>query len=71
MVITLVLYFAVWAALIPFGNTGLWVSFIIYLGARGILQLARYPCLLRHTFGTVVDVRRVSAAAAAKDAPLP
>jgi MATE family multidrug resistance protein len=76
MVITLVLYFAVWAALTPFGNTGLWVSFIIFLGARGLLQLARYPFLLRNTFGTpgdgkVTEAMAISAAAAAKGAPLP
>ncbi len=69
MVLTLVLYFAVWAALIPFGNTGLWVSFVVFLGVRGLLQLARYPALLRLTFGAAADMPTVSAVAISKDAP--
>ena len=62
MVASLLLYAAAWAALTPFGNAGLWSSIIAFLLARGLLQLARYPHLLRMTF---------SATAGGAAAPIP
>lgn len=46
----LVAYLAAWVLLRPLGNTGLWLAFLIFLGARGGLQAARLPGLLRRTF---------------------
>jgi multidrug resistance protein, MATE family len=50
MIVSLVLYIAVWWLLRPLGNTGLWLSILIYFGARGALQAIRYPALARATF---------------------
>ena len=50
MIIALALYIAVWWLLRPLGNTGLWLAILIYFGARGVLQAARYPALARGTF---------------------
>jgi MATE family multidrug resistance protein len=50
MLIALTLYLATWWALSPYGNAGLWVSILVFLAARGLLQAARYPALLRQTF---------------------
>ena len=47
MVAALAIYFAVWWALTPFGNNGLWWALLIFLLARGLLQGLRYPALLR------------------------
>ncbi len=52
MVAALAIYFAVWWALTPFGNSGLWWALLIFLLARGLLQGLRYPALLRATFRT-------------------
>jgi len=50
MIVSLALYLAVWWLLRPLGNTGLWLAILIYFGARGALQAARYPVLARATF---------------------
>jgi multidrug resistance protein, MATE family len=50
MLIALALYLATWWALTPYGNAGLWVAILVFLAARGLLQAARYPALLRQTF---------------------
>jgi len=50
MIVSLALYLAVWWLLRPLGNTGLWLAILIYFGARGALQAARYPALARATF---------------------
>jgi multidrug resistance protein, MATE family len=50
MIVSLVLYLAAWWLLRPYGNTGLWLAILIYFGARGALQAARYPALARRTF---------------------
>ncbi len=50
MIISLALYLVVWWLLRPLGNSGLWLSILIYFGARGALQAARYPALARATF---------------------
>jgi MATE family multidrug resistance protein len=50
MIVTIVLYFAAWWITLPLGNTGLWLSILVFLGVRGALQAARYPALARATF---------------------
>jgi MATE family multidrug resistance protein len=51
MIVALLIYLATWAVLRPFGNTGLWTALLVFLLARGLLQAARYPALLRLSFG--------------------
>lgn len=50
MVAALAIYFAAWWALAALGNAGLWSALLIFLLARGLLQGARYPALMRTTF---------------------
>ncbi len=50
MVAALAIYFAAWWALGALGNAGLWWALLIFLLARGLLQGARYPALVRATF---------------------
>ncbi len=50
MLIALATYFAVWLALTPWGNTGLWLAFLTFLAARGVLQALRYPAMERRAF---------------------
>jgi MATE family multidrug resistance protein len=50
MIAALALYFVAWWALLPFGNSGLWLALLGFLLARGLLQAARYPALVRATF---------------------
>ena len=50
MIVTIVLYFAAWWLTLPLGNTGLWLSILVFLGVRGALQAARYPALARAAF---------------------
>jgi len=52
MVAALAIYFAAWWALSTLGNAGLWWALLIFLLARGLLQGARYPALVRTTFKT-------------------
>ena len=51
MLVALVIYIAAFAALTPLGNTGLWLSFLVFLLARGLLQAWRYPTLVRGAMG--------------------
>jgi MATE family multidrug resistance protein len=50
MIVSLACYFAGWWLLKPFGNAGLWGALLVFLLARGLLQMARYRNLLRATF---------------------
>jgi MATE family multidrug resistance protein len=50
MLIALAGYLAAWYLLSSLGNTGLWLSFLIFLLLRGALQAGRYPALLRASF---------------------
>jgi MATE family multidrug resistance protein len=50
MLVALVLYLATWWLTLPLGNTGLWIAILVFFGARGALQAARYPALVRTTF---------------------
>jgi MATE family multidrug resistance protein len=51
MVAALLVFLATWAALRSFGNTGLWIAMLGFYAARGGFQAARYPALLRTSFG--------------------
>ncbi|MGH6768230.1 MAG: MATE family efflux transporter [Xanthobacteraceae bacterium] len=51
MLVAFALYLGAWLALQGFGNTGLWISILTFLAARGVLQAMRYPALVRQTFG--------------------
>ena len=51
MVASLAIFFAAWLALRSFGNAGLWGALLAHYAARGGLQAARYPALLRASFG--------------------
>jgi len=50
MILSLVIFFAAWLALRPFGNAGLWGALLAHYAARGGLQALRYPALLRTSF---------------------
>ena len=50
MLAAFALYLATWWALRGYGNTGLWVSILVFLAARGMLQAARYRALVRAAF---------------------
>jgi MATE family, multidrug efflux pump len=50
MVLSLVIFFAAWLALRPFGNVGLWGALLVHYAARGGLQALRYPALLKASF---------------------
>ena len=47
MLVALAIYIAAFFALTPLGNMGLWLAFLVFLLARGLLQAWRYPALLR------------------------
>jgi len=51
MLLSLAIFLATWWALQTYGNTGLWIALIGFYVARGALQGARYPALLRKSFG--------------------
>lgn len=51
MLIAFAGYIAAWFVLMPFGNTGLWSAFLIFLLTRGALQGLRYPAMVRASFG--------------------
>lgn len=50
MVLALALYLATWWVTLPLGNSGLWIAILVFFGARGVLQGAWYPKLVRRTF---------------------
>ncbi len=45
MIESFVLYLALWWALRPFDNHGLWISFLAFFGIRGVTLALRYPAL--------------------------
>jgi len=59
MLAALAIYFATWWISQPLGNDGLWLALLTFLLARGALQAARYPALVRATFGDEKENRRV------------
>jgi MATE family multidrug resistance protein len=50
MVASFVIYLAVWWATLPLGNAGLWLAMLSFFIARGALQAARYPALVKRPF---------------------
>jgi len=52
MVASLGIFLAAWLALRSFGNAGLWAALLVHYAARGGLEAARYPALLRSSFAT-------------------
>ena len=44
------LFFAVWAATLSLGNTGLWYAYLSFMAGRGLFQAWRMPALVRRTF---------------------
>ena len=50
MIAALAIYFVTWWSLQPLGNAGLWIALLTFLAARGLLQAARYPALVRGAF---------------------
>src|SRR6185437_3816099 len=52
MVASLAIFFSAWLALRAFGNAGLWGALLAHYAARGGLEAARYPALLRASFKT-------------------
>jgi multidrug resistance protein, MATE family len=51
MVASLVIFLSAWWALRSFGNAGLWGALLAHYAARGGLEAARYPALLKASFG--------------------
>jgi multidrug resistance protein, MATE family len=51
MVASLAIFLSAWLALRSFGNAGLWGALLAHYAARGGLEAARYPALLRASFG--------------------
>jgi MATE family multidrug resistance protein len=50
MLAALTIYLAAWGLLMPLGNSGLWAALLIFLLARGLLQMARYRALADASF---------------------
>jgi multidrug resistance protein, MATE family len=50
MVLSLLMFLTAWLALREFGNAGLWGAMLVFYAARGGLEAARYPALLRASF---------------------
>jgi multidrug resistance protein, MATE family len=51
MLASLAIFLIAWLALRSFGNAGLWGALLAHYAARGGLEAARYPALLRASFG--------------------
>ena len=56
-VIGAVLLGAALILLVGLGNTGLWIALLVFFGARGALQAARYPAMVRATFTSATAPR--------------
>jgi MATE family multidrug resistance protein len=50
MLLSLLIFFAAWFLLRPYGNAGLWGALLVHYAARGGLEALRYPALLRASF---------------------
>ena len=53
MLLAFVTYLGVWYVLTPWGNAGLWIALLVFLLARGLMQMMRYPALVRAAFAGV------------------
>jgi multidrug resistance protein, MATE family len=54
MIVSLLLFLTAWFALRGFGNAGLWGAMLVLYGARGGLEAARYPSLLKASFANEI-----------------
>jgi MATE family multidrug resistance protein len=50
MIVSLLMFFGAWFVLRAMGNAGLWAALLVFYAARGGLQAARYPALLKASF---------------------
>lgn len=50
MVASFLIYLSVWWVTTPYGNAGLWIALLSFFVSRGLLQMARYPALVRMSF---------------------
>jgi MATE family multidrug resistance protein len=50
MLLSLFIFLTAWLVLRSFGNAGLWGALLAHYAARGGLEAARYPSLLKQTF---------------------
>jgi len=50
MLASLAAFLGAWFALRAFGNAGLWGALLVHYAARGGLEAARYPALLKSSF---------------------
>jgi multidrug resistance protein, MATE family len=50
MVLSLLMFLTAWLGLREFGNAGLWGAMLVLYAARGGLEAARYPALLKASF---------------------
>jgi MATE family multidrug resistance protein len=57
MVLSLLMFLTAWLALRDFGNAGLWGAMLVLYAARGGLEAARYPVLLKASFAEQLDAR--------------
>jgi MATE family multidrug resistance protein len=64
MLISLALYLLCFAALKPFGNTGLWLAFLLFLTLRGVIQYWYYRGLVREAFPLAQSAAPVPTASA-------
>jgi MATE family multidrug resistance protein len=60
MIVVVALYLATFLLTRPLGNVGLWISLLTFLGARGLLQLWRYPQLAAQAFATNANGRHAA-----------
>jgi MATE family multidrug resistance protein len=57
MVLSLLMFLTAWLALRDFGNAGLWGAMLVLYAARGGLEAARYPVLLKASFAEHLEAR--------------
>jgi len=51
MVAAFATFIAAWWLLTGYGNSGLWVAFLVFQACRGLYQWLAYPGMVRRTFG--------------------
>jgi len=55
MLLSLLIFLTAWLVLRSFGNAGLWGALLAHYAARGGLEAARYPSLLKQTFANELN----------------
>ncbi|QCI66202.1 MATE family efflux transporter [Phreatobacter stygius] len=53
MVAAFATFIAAWWLLSGYGNTGLWIAFLVFQACRGLYQWLAYPGMVRRTFAAV------------------